>query len=413
MPEKIKVLVIVPNRSGVGFFRSIRPHMYLNEFYSDDFEITMIDSKQFDFKDPEFGLDFDIIHFHVTVGANYENWVYKMKQLQYSGVKMCLDLDDYYVLPKGFSNYNLYKNGITEKIKTNIKLADHITTTTEIFAKEIRKLNKNVTVIPNAIDPREKQFQPKEIKSDRLRIGIICGSSHEEDIKLLEGVANILKPEMDRIQFVLCGFDLNGTIPYFDKEDGQVKQRPIQPKESVWYRYEKILTDNYSDKILPKEYTEYLMEFNSLKPYPNVENMPYKRCWTKPVAEYGTHYNDIDVLLVPLVSNEFNAKKSQLKVVEAAFCGKNIIASNVDPYTIDLKSAYLKGGIIDETGNSLLIENTKNQAKDWVKMIKLLLNNPDLREKLKNNLSKEITAKYNLGEVSKTRLELYKKLGKK
>lgn len=407
MSEKIKVLVIVPNRSGVGFFRSIRPHMYLDEFYSDDFEIIMIDSKQFDFKDPEFGLDFDIVHFHLTVGANYENWVIKMKQLQHAGVKMVCDLDDFWQLPKGFPNYSLYKNGLTEKIKTNIKLADHITTTTEIFAKEIRKLNKNVTVIPNAIDPREKQFKPKESKSDRLRIGIICGSSHEEDIKLLEGVANILKPEMDRIQIVLCGFDLNGTTPYLDKEDGQIKQRSIKPMESVWYRYEKILTDNYS--IVSEDYKKYLMEFNSLKSYPDEENCSYRRCWTKPVAEYGMHYDNIDVLLVPLVSNDFNSCKSQLKVVEAAFCGKNIIASNVDPYTIDLKSAYLKGGIIDESGNSLLIDNNK-PAKDWVKAIKLLLNNPDLREKLKNNLSKEITSKYNLGEVSKIRAKLYKSL---
>jgi len=226
-------------------------------------------------------------------------------------------------------------------------------------------------------------------------------------------VVNILKPEMDRIQFVLCGFDLNGTIPYLDKVDGQIKQRPIKPKESVWVKYEKILTDNYSENILSKDYIKYLLEYNSLKSYPDQENQPYMRCWTKSVSTYGTHYNDIDVLLVPLVSNEFNNYKSQLKVVEAAFHKKNVIASKFGPYTIDLKSAYLKGGIIDETGNSLLIENTKNPAKDWVRAIKLLLNNPDLREKLKNNLSNEITSKYNLCKVSKIRAELYQKIGDK
>jgi len=411
MLEKIKVLAIVPNRGGVGFFRSIRPHVYLDEFYSDDFEITMIEAKQFDFKDPEFGLEFDIIHFHVTVGANYENWVLKMKQLQHAGVKLVNDLDDFWVLPEEFENYQEYKNGKTEKIKTNIKLSDHITTTTEIFASEIRKLNKNVTVIPNAIDPREKQFLSKDNKSDRLRLGIVCGSSHEEDIKLLEGVVNILKPEMDKLQFVLCGFDLNGVFNYLDKEDGKIKQRPIKPSESVWTKYERILTDNYS--IVSEDYKKYLMEFNSLKTYPDEDNMPYKRCWTKPISTYGTHYNNIDILLIPLDSRKFGECKSQLKVVEAAFTGKNVIASNFGPYTIDLKNAYLKGGIIDETGNSLMVDNTKNPAKDWVKAIKLLLNNPDLREKLKNNLSNDITTKYNLGEVSKIRAELYKKLGSK
>lgn len=412
MSEKIKVLVVIPNRGGVGFFRSIRPHSYLDEFYSDEFELTMINTSQFDFKDVDFGLDFDIVHFHVTVGLNYEIWNAKMKQLQFAGVKMICDLDDIWELPKGFPNYYEYKNGIAEKIKTNIKLSDHIITTTEIFATEIRKLNKNVTVIPNAIDIREKQFKASESKSDRLRIGIICGASHEQDVNILSGVVNMLKPELDRIQFVLCGFDLNGKITYLDKEDGQIKERQRLPQETVWYTYEQILTDNYSDEVLPKEYIKYLMEFNSLKPYPDEDNMPYKRCWTKPVSTYGSHYDNIDVLLVPLVSNKFNICKSQLKVVESAFCGKNIIASNIGPYTIDLKSAYLKGGIFDKTGNSLLIDDEK-PAKDWVKAIKFLLNNPEHRETMKNNLVNDITTKYSLSEVTKTRVELYKKLGKK
>ena len=44
-------------------------------------------------------------------------------------------------------------------IVENIKMAEHVNTTTEVFADEIRKLNPSVEVFPNAVDPREKQFQ--------------------------------------------------------------------------------------------------------------------------------------------------------------------------------------------------------------------------------------------------------------
>lgn len=71
-------------------------------------------------------------------------------------------------------------------------MADYVTTTTPLFANEIKKHNKNVFVIPNAINPEEKQFIPQPTKSDRLRFGIIYGSSHEHDIALLEGLTNQL-----------------------------------------------------------------------------------------------------------------------------------------------------------------------------------------------------------------------------
>lgn len=429
MSEKIKVLAIIPNKSGVGFFRSIKPHTYLSEFYSNEFDITMIEPKEFDFSDVNFGLEFDIVHFRNNPITDYGVWISKIKQLQSSGVKVVADIDDYYDIWKNNQNpanfkgvpstenekalrkhlledYNQRKL-VTNNIIEVLRLVDHITTTTPIFQKELFKLNKNVTVIPNAIDPRERQFKPIENKTNKLRVGLILGSSHKQDVELLEGLVNMLKPELDKIQFVLCGFDLNGTTPYWDDQTMTLKQRDIKPEESVWTSYEKILTGNYTS--ISQDYKEYLTQFTQIFQYPNEDAQPYVRRWTKDITTYGTHYQDIDVLLVPLVNNEFNKVKSQLKVVESAFCKKNIIASNVGPYTIDLKSGILKDGVINEKGNALLIQDGGG-AKEWAKAIRTILNNPELAEILKNNLHNEITEKYNLGETSKIRSELYKKL---
>ena len=408
MDNKIKLLVITPNKTGVGYYRSMKPHTYMDEFYSDDFDITIVDS--IDLKNPEFGKGYDLVHFHANTTIETELLINKMRILKKEfGTKFIMDLDDYWMLPPYFPQYKAYNQEykIHEKIIELIKHADYITTTTPIFAKEIQRFNKNVCVLPNAIDSREKQFQVENNPSDRLRVGIICGSSHEKDIDLLNGMINQLKGDMDRLQFVICGFDLNGTISYMDQKTGKVESRPIRPEETVWHKYEKILTDNYS--TVSPMYKNYLMSYNSFIEYPNFKNEAYRRCWTKPVNKYASHYNSIDVLLAPLVENKFNAMKSQLKCVEAGFFNKVIIAQDFGPYQIDLKSYIQKGGAIDENGNALLVDSNKNH-KQWAKHIKFLLNNPDSRKKIADNLSNKIKTEYSLETVTKNRVELYKKI---
>lgn len=407
MDRKVKLLVITPNKTGVGYYRSIKPHVYLDEFYSNEMEITI--SETMNLSDPTFGVGFDIIHFHSNANVDNNALISFMHRLKKDGTKFIMDLDDYWMLPTYFPQYRLYNQQYKahEKIIELIKHVDYVTTTTEPFAKEIRKYNNNVAVIPNAIDPREKQFQKINSSSNKLRVGIICGSSHERDIDLLYGVVNQLKSEIDRIQFVICGFDLNGSISYYNQETKKTESRPIKPEETVWYKYEKILTDNYS--IISPEYKQFLMMYNELIEYPNIESQPYRRCWTKPVNKYASHYNNIDVLLAPLVENKFNSLKSQLKVVETAFFNKAIIAQDFGPYQIDLKPYVKKGGEINEEGNALLVESSKNH-KQWAKYIKFLLDNPVHRQKMADNLTEKISKEYSLETVSKIRFDLYKKI---
>ena len=80
-------------------------------------------------------------------------------------------------------------------IINHLKLADVVTTTTPIFAKIIKKHNKNVYVLPNAINPDDDRFKLKDIKSDKLRFGIICGSSHLKDLELMRGMTAQLSKE--------------------------------------------------------------------------------------------------------------------------------------------------------------------------------------------------------------------------
>ena len=138
---------------------------------------------------------------------------------------------------------------------------------------------------------------------------------------------------------------------------------------------------------------------------------PYKRVWTKDIYHYMNSYNEIDVLLVPLLDNEFNACKSELKFVEAAAMGKPVICSDVNPYKICGINLFEKGGKINPDGNCIMVDNRKG-AKAWVKAITKLYKDNGLRDMLVNNEQKLIneTGVYNLDNVTRERMKLYETL---
>lgn len=397
------MLVIPSDRSGCGFYRSTQPHEYIAKNYSDEFEIDIIyDLPKDDLE--TFLKKYDLIHFHKKLddGLNIVNMI------KFLDIPCICDIDDYYDLgdyhPMSLS---AKKENWKKPVIDHLQAVDYVTTTTPIFQKTLKKHNKNVLVFPNAIDPNDERFKLKETKSDRIRFGIICGSSHYHDLLILNGMVKQLpKDVLDKVQFVLCGFDTNGTRTIYDKDTGKVTRRPIYPQESVWCDYEKIITDNYS--IINDDHKKFLMTYNSMFEYIS-KNEPYRRCWTKPIDKYYSHYENIDVLLVPLKETMFNAQKSQLKVVECGFAHKAIIAQNFGPYTIDLTSMIEKGGKINENGNSLLVDTSKNH-KQWGKYIERIVKEPEILDKLKENLYNTVKDAYNLETVCKDRVAFYKSI---
>lgn len=406
--NKIKILVIPSDRFGVGYYRSVNPHVKLNNLFGDVFDVAIDYTPNFD--DLQSFDDYDIIHIHKGVMKNMISFRRALQYFKDKNIISILDLDDYWDVGQYHPLYMSNKiNHISQIIVENIKCFDYITTTTPIFAKEISKFNSNVIVLPNAIDPSEKQFIPQDIKSEKLRIGMIMGSSHEHDVNLLRGMINKLpKDIISKIQIVLCGFDLRGTTRII--KDGQIIERPIAPKESVWYKYEKVLTDDY--KIINPDYKKFLDLFIPNSEYPNVDKEPYRRCWTKDINEYATHYNNIDILLAPLKETKFNEMKSQLKVIEAGMFHKGLIASDFGPYKLDLIPLIEKGGSINKNGNALLVE-TRNNHKDWAKNIERLVKHPELLEIMRNNLYNTVKDKYNLNNITKERADFYKNIVKK
>ena len=376
----------------------------LQNNHSEDFHVDIDYEPKIN--DVNYWKQYDIVHFHRSIGQDYNQAPILIQRLNNMGIITIMDLDDYWLPTKEHPVHQLVlQNKLHEKILSNMKVAGHVVTTTSIFATEISKYNKNVYVLPNAINPNESQFKQETLKSEKLRFGWLGGSSHLHDLKLLDGTINKLKPYKDQFSMYLCGFDTRGTVTEINKDTGEQKQRPINPEETVWARYEEIFTDNY--RMVDPQHKEFLMKFKE-GDY-NSDVLPfYNRVWTKPVTSYAANYRWFDVSLAPIKNHIFNRVKSQLKVIEAGFYKKAIIASNVGPYTIDLKHSLKNGEFVD--GNALLVDEVR--TGDWSKYMKKLIDNPNWAYDLGERLYETVKDTYDLNKVTKDRAELYKTLVK-
>ena len=378
----------------------------MQNLYSDDFHVDIDYEPKIN--DVNYWKQYQIVHAHRSIGTQYEECPKIIKSLKSLGIVVIIDLDDYWLPTKEHPIHSLIvQHKIHEKIIANLKEASWVTTTTELFADEIKKINKNVIVFPNAINPNENQFKEKTLDSKKIRVGWLGGSSHLHDIELLNGFVQKIGNEINQnIQYVICGFDLRGTVTEINAQTKEERKRDIRPDETVWVKYENIFTDNYN--IIPNDYKKFLLEYKD-KEYISQEELPYLRVWTKPVTSYATNYSKFDISLSPIKNHIFNRMKSQLKVIEAGFYRKALIASSVGPYNIDLKHCLKEGQFHD--GNALLVDENRNHS-DWAKYIKKLVQNPNLIEDMGNRLYETVKVKYHLDTVTKNRSEWYKTLVK-
>jgi glycosyltransferase involved in cell wall biosynthesis len=401
MNKKIKILVIPSDHSGCGKFRSVDPHKYIQEHYGDEFDVDIVYGMPNE-KLEDFLMPYDIVHIHKQLDKDCK----VIDLMKFLGKKVIVDVDDNPFLGNDHPmSLSAKKERWFEPIIKHLEKADYVTTTTPIFASFLKKYNKNVKVFPNAVDPTEEQFsKPKEEGNGKLRVGIICGSSHMKDLELLGNIAKQVDPT--EVQFVLCGFDTRGTRTIYHQDTNQIEKRPILPQESVWCEYEKIFTDNY--RTISKEHKDFLMQYAANVDDPFTDE-GYRRMWTRDINNYATHYSAVDVLIAPLKENDFNKMKSQLKEVECGFTHTAFIGQNFGAYTIDLTSMIGKGGNIDETATALLVDTSKNH-KQWGKFINKLAKDRDMLKKLQDNLHELVKDKYSLENVTKERVEFYKKL---
>ena len=388
--KQINILCIPPDLSGTGYFRFIEPHLEICKQFKDEFHIDINLSPEWTNK--TYLSKFQII-FGSTRMLDIEEAKIILPVLQKQGIIIIIDTDDHYDISEN-PKYDLIQQ--TEFWNTEIgyfSIVDYIVTTTDFFANQIQKHNKNVVVFPNAIDPTAEKFKINKEKSDKIRLGYIGGPTHLEDVKLLKGLFNeIATKYVSKTQIILCGFHI-GNITYERDQNGNYIKKLISIEETSSYQFEKIMTANYRN--LSPAYRQWLLKFKD-EEYPDASKLPYRRIWWQSIDTYSQCYNLFDISLIPLIDNNFNSAKSQLKIIEAGFFKKAIIASAVSPYQIDIING--KNGFLVKEG----------EKEDWLFYAEKLFNHPNLMEEIGGQLHETVKYKYDLRNVSRHRAEFYR-----
>lgn len=449
MDDRIRILFYNRDGAGVNYFRTLTPAMQLERNHSDKFYVEI--NPDLDYNDLEGTIkylkSFHIIHYHRSMTGNATSMLQLANELRKAGVVLIADIDDYWELPKQHPFYSISREKkLHLDVMDNLKIADYVTTTTDLFAETIRKVTgkDNVIVLPNSVDPTwMKQFQNnwKPDKNGLLRLTYMAGSSHRGDIEQLNGTFNILDGDnrtKNKFKTIIAGWDTEGKttdirfnqefgaelqkrgvwtkdmVKAINKSGGNIdlipnvptdmveryrdkvffkSERSIKSEESVYLQYELIFTDNYNI-IKNEDYLAWLKKYER-DMYP--DEGYFARRWTQKANIYAKVLDETDVSIAPLSDNTFNRMKSNLKQVECWSRKLPIVCTDIPPYNVD--GVHMK--------NCLLVPNKKRNERDWAKAFKKLITEPNLREDLGNQLYEDFKDKYHLKNVTNNRAEFY------
>lgn len=442
----MNIAAICPVGAGVFHHRIYRPHTKMNTLgYA---ECTTINDYV---EDIEALKDYDLVIYHTAITQDPSDMPSAIARLKSWGVRVVMDIDDYWRVEPTHALYRVFKEKKREENTImQMGMADAVICATPYLAKLAKRHNKNAFALANSIDFDEPQYKPQpdhRLKSeDRVYYGMVTGSSHKSDVRLIEGLWNPINAKY-RGEFgtVLAGYNLGGEqrvltylteglaedltkynlftkntvaqiakakgridkiLPSFfsDKYGSQLKlqeiRRPMQPKQNVWYYYEQVLTGNFST-ITDYRHIQHLHAFEE-KHFDNGD-MEHIRLWTRPASEYAKNYSAIDISIAPLLDNTFNRCKSNLKLLEAGAHKKAVVASKIEPYlSNDPNDA-------DWHGQKLFLVGEKRK-RDWAKFLSKLIDSEQLRVDMGESLHEWVKEHYDMDKVCEIRAEAYDKI---
>lgn len=202
-------------------------------------------------------------------------------RLQQRGVKVIVDLDDYWERPIYNPYHSVYEPEYRDEILKALKIADVVWVSTTELQDRLKKLDIDSLLVPNALNYDEPQFNRTETPHD-LSFGWVGGTGHQIDFrKLIEPLKMKFKA-----QPTLCGVQTeNGKLSRYHEFLGQVLAGG-NPQKCKYY----LATD---------------------------------------VNNYGHLYNYLDIVLLPSHSDPFTMCKSNLKLLEAGSHKLPVITNGV------------------------------------------------------------------------------------
>lgn len=136
-------------------------------------------------------------------------------------VPFLTEIDDYiHETPIDFECYDSYKPGnkYRQVVEEQLKALDGVVVSTPFLKEVYSEFNKNIYVVPNAIDfDHWGKFERKQFKN-HVRIGWSGGASHNEDLKTIEEPIKKYLAETKGVEL-----HLNHGIPKEFKDQSKIK----------------------------------------------------------------------------------------------------------------------------------------------------------------------------------------------
>jgi glycosyltransferase involved in cell wall biosynthesis len=302
----------------------------------------------------------DVVVFHRPENEQYLNLI---KQLKDNGKKIVIDNDDTFKIsdnhPLATWTCDAMKVELENRDRyfdTIAKEADLMTTTNNVLKEEYKKINDNVVVLPNCVDPMDWE-EPLRNDGKKVRIGVVGSVSYSYDYSHIREELKELSNRPD-VQLVMFGL-------------GDKEHRKKNPEVTKHFENEYLFWDSL-----------------------NIEQIPWCH-----IADYPSYLNNarLDFMLIPRRDNYFNRCKSNIKFLEAGMCEIPVIAQSYN-------GAPYEEIVHGDTG--LLVKDNK----DWMKQIESLIDYPDRRRFMGVKAKDYILENYNIENKAHLWDEAYKKI---
>lgn len=275
----LRVLYLLGDQFGCGWYRCLMPGIYLRNLYGVDARAATSLSDEV----RAFARDAQILVFQRQLHDHVLDFLYEQKA---RGRKIVYELDDdFWHLPVKNPAYRYYQAVGLAKLNRFIRAADAVTVSTEPLKRVVETMHDHVVVLPNAIDPDlaetilgSRRSRPVG-RSAMVRIGWSGSNCHEGDFDCVID-ALIMVARRPDVQLVFFGW-----VPERVK-----REVPADRLETHAF----VPTNNYYHALA------------------------------------ALH---LDIGLAPLYTNRFNEAKSNLKFLEYSMFKVPIVASPVYPYT--------------------------------------------------------------------------------
>lgn len=353
-----KILGIPTGEGGKSFYRIKNPLRYLNNL---DSEVEVVIKR-----DGEYRLKLSEVDYFDAIIMNgiSKSPVQIAQVLSTRDIKVIYDIDDLdWELPVDHNLYQHYKeNNIKENIKSIFNASNLVISSSDLIKSEGQKLTDTpIETIPNAIDYNHYYWNLKR-KRDTVNVGWLGGSSHINDLQLIEGIGTWVLDNYNNSKFILCGW--NSKVKPINMPNNY--QRTLnnynmfysEGKNNIWVHYKNIL-------------------FKHKHPHNKIKILR-----SKPAHLYQQMMSYLDISLIPLKNDKYRNAKSIIKLIEASGYEIPVIASNVEPYN----------NIIKDGVNGFLADN----RKDWKNALDILINDKAKRKEMGKALKESVYPEHNI-----------------